>query len=236
MKSLLLSSTLIFLLLSANLLHAQNKVKPLKSTPDDSKQIEFKKSAAMEDHNYMMRWDVLVKQTGEKAPDFTIRHLNGKTFTLHEELKKGKPILLINGSYTCDISRDHIPEVAQLAHKYKKKISVYVVHTVEAHPSDMPSPYSISNEVWLSKLNVKAGIEAERPKTYLERRQLTSKWIVFLRIKPKVLVDNPDNTFWNTYGQAPNMAFLISPDEIISASQVFFEKEQMKKNIDRLLD
>lgn len=236
MKNLLLHSSLICLLLSANLLHAQKKEKSLKSTPDDAAQIDFIKSAAMEDHNYMMRWDILVKQPGEKAPDFTIRYISGKTFNLYEELEKGKPLLLVNGSYTCDIARDHIREVSDLARKYKKQVSVYVIHTVEAHPSDTPSPYSIEDKVWPSNLNVQAGIEARQPKTYLERRQLTAKWRNFLQIKPKLLVDNADNTFWKTYGQAPNMAFVISPDGVIVASQVFFEKEPMDGNIAELVD
>lgn len=233
MKNLLLKISLFLLLLSVQLLHAQKSLKP---TPDDSKQIVFKKSAAMEDQNFMMRWEMLVKPRGEKAPDFTIRNLKGKEFNLYEELKKGKPVLLINGSYTCDISRGHIQEVSELSRQYKKKISVYVIHTAEAHPSDMPSPYSISDQVWPSKLNVKDGIEAKRPRTYLERRQLTSKWKKTLHIKPEVLVDNPDNIFWRLYGQAPNMAFLISSDKVISASQVFFDKETMEKNIDQLVD
>lgn len=236
MKNLRRNSTLIFLLLTACLLHAQKHSRSLKPTPEDASPIVFKKSDAMEDHNYMMRWGIMVKPAGEKAPDFTIRHLNGKTFNLYNELKKGKPILLINGSYTCDVSRGHMEEVSALSRKYKKDVKVYVIHTVEAHPSDMPSPYSISNEVWPSKHNIRDGIAANRPRTYLERRTLTEKWINFLQIKPKVLVDDPDNAFWKLYGQAPNMAFLIGPDDIISASQIFFDREQMEKNIELLLD
>lgn len=232
MKNLRLNPYLLFLLLPTHLIQAQ----ALKSTPEDSKQIVFKKSDAMEDHNYMMRWELLVKPTGENAPDFTIRDLKGKPFNLYEELQKGKPVLLINGSYTCDISREHIEEVSEISRRYKKKVSVYVIHTVEAHPSDLPSPYSISDEVWPSKRNIQDGIEAQQPKTYLERRQLTAKWKKKLRIRPKILVDNSDNVFWRLYGQAPNMAFLIRPDKVISASQVFFDKEAMGKNIDQLVD
>lgn len=238
MKNLRRSSALIFLLLfvSVHLLSAQKKIKSLKPTPDDSKQLEFKKSDAMEDQNFMMRWEMLVKSAGEKAPDFTIRSLDGKVFKLSEELKKGKPIVLINGSYTCDIFRQHIQDVAELTQHYKKKVRVFVIHTIEAHPSDVPSPYSMSNQVWPSKLNIKDGIEAKKPKTYLERRQLTAQWINLFHIKNKVLVDSPDNTFWNLYGQAPNMAFLISPDDIIVESEVFFDKELMGQSIDKLVE
>ncbi len=144
--------------------------------------------------------------------------------------------MLVNGSYTCDISRGHIEEVTELTRSYRKKLSVYVIHTMEAHPSDVASPYSISNQVWPSKLNIKDGIEARRPKTYAERRQLTSKWVDLLSIEPEVLVDNPDNVFWTLYGQAPNMAFLIRPDGVISARQIFFEEKPMEKEIDKLLD
>lgn len=228
--------SLILLLCLPYVFHGQNKIRSLKPTADDKKRVEVSKSAAMVDHNYMMRWDILVKQPGEKAPDFTIRHTNGKTFNLYQELDKGKPILLVNGSYTCDISRDHIQEVTELARKYKKKVSVYVVHTVEAHPSDSPSPYSIEDKIWPSNLNVKAGIAAKQPKTYLERRQLSQKWRISQNIRSKVLVDDADNTFWIKYGQAPNMAFVISPDGIISASQVFFEKKEMESSIGELVD
>jgi hypothetical protein len=107
---------------------------------------------------------------------------------------------------------------------------------MEAHPSDVPSPYSISDRIWPSKINIKDGIAAKMPKTYLERRQLTSRWKKRFHIKPKVLVDNFDNAFWKLYGQAPNMAFLIGPDKVISASQVFFDKAVMEKNIEQLVD
>ncbi len=217
-------------------LFAQKKNASLAPTPEDSRPIVFKKSAAMQDDNFMMRWKFLVKKRGDKAPDFTIRYLNGKPFNLYEELQKGKPVLLVNGSYTCDISRGHIGEIADITHKYKKKLRVYIIHTIEAHPSDAPSPYSVSNKIWPSRLNVRDGIEAKSPKTYRERRELTSKWIEVLHIEPKVLVDSADNLFWNRYGQAPNMAFLISPEGKISASQIFFEEKPMEKEIDKLLD
>ncbi len=88
MKSLICKSLLPALFLTSLISHAQEMSKSLKPTADDARKIVFRKSAAMEDENFMMRWKFLVKQAGEKAPDFTIRYLNGDLFNLYKELKK----------------------------------------------------------------------------------------------------------------------------------------------------
>lgn len=221
---------------SLNSLLAQKRTNSLKSTPDDSKKVLFKKSDAMVDYNYMLRWEVLIKTSGELAPDFTIRHLSGKEFNLYQELEKGDPILLINGSYTCDISREQMDDISDLSRKYKRKLRVYLIHTIEAHPADMTSPYSISSDVWLSNFNHRDDVAADQPKTYRERRLLTQKWKHSSDIVPKILVDGPDNEFWNLYGQSPNMAFLIDTDSTISSSQILFDREPIEEDIGRLLD
>lgn len=221
---------------SVNALLAQKKTTSLKSTPDDSKEVLFKKSDAMVDYNYMLRWEVLLKPAGEVAPNFTIRHLSGKEFNLYKELEKGDPILLINGSYTCDISREQMDDISDLSRKYKRKLRVYLIHTVEAHPADMASPYSISSDVWISNFNLRDDVAAEQPKTYRDRRILTQKWKNSTKIAPKILVDDPDNEFWNLYGQSPNMAFLIGTDSTISSSQILFDRGPMEDDIGRLLD
>ena len=227
---------MILFSLSVNTLLAQKKTHALKPTPDDSREVLFKKSDAMVDYNYMLRWEVLIKSAGEVAPNFTIRYLNGKEFNLYQELEKGDPILLINGSYTCDISRQQMDDISALSRKYKRKLRVYLIHTVEAHPADMASPYSISSDVWLSNFNLRDDVAAEQPKTYRERRLLTQKWKNSIQTAARILVDDPDNEFWNLYGQSPNMAFLIDTDSTISSSQILFDRGPMEDEIGRLLD
>ncbi|QMW00174.1 hypothetical protein [Spirosoma foliorum] len=147
----------------------------------------------------------------------------GKKFTLSEVLAIKKPLLLISGSYTCDISRHNIADINALAGKYKDKVSIYMVYTIDAHPSDVASPYSKNNKIEIAPANVREHVEAQQPKTYGERKSLAKKWQQQNYILAPVLVDNPTNDFWLSFGQAPNMAYLIDPNGTVYFKQAWLK-------------
>ena len=170
-------------------------------------------------------------QKGDKIPNLTLYSLDGSKFTLSEALANGKPVLLITGSYTCDISRHNIPDINALAGKYKDKLSIYLVYTIDAHPSDVPSPYSKNNKVEIAQANVREHIEASQPKTYGERKTLAKKWQQQNYISAPVLVDNPTNDFWLSFGQAPNMAYLIEPGGSVYYKQAWLKYVSLDNSI-----
>src|SRR5688572_3892150 len=87
-------------------------------------------------------------QRGKYAADFTLYTAEGTPVNLRSELTKGKPVLLVAGSYTCPVYRRQMEQLNTIYDRYKDSISVYIVYTVEAHPITDPSPYS--GEVWVT--------------------------------------------------------------------------------------
>ncbi len=176
-------------------------------------------------------WESLGVLKGEKAPDFTLYSQEGRPFHLYEELKKGKPIVLINGSYTCDVSRANLPAIQSITERYKEDLDFYMIYTIEPHPSDSPSPYSENGETWISKNNIRDSVEAGQPKTYADRVELSLQWKTEYHIDSPVLVDSPDNTYWENFGQAPNMTYIIDPDGTVYYKQAWFRKEELQEHI-----
>ncbi|MBN7801999.1 hypothetical protein J0A67_14085 [Algoriphagus aestuariicola] len=140
--------------------------------------------------------------------------------------KHEKAILLISGSYTCDITRGNMEDIQSLFREFGSTVDIYLVNTLEAHPDDSPSPYSAEPEVWLAASNLRDSISAPQPKTMGERIRLADQWIKESNIQIPVLLDGPENRFWNFAGQAPNMAVLVE-NGIVVLKQPWFDYERM---------
>lgn len=55
----------------------------------------------------------------EMAPNFSLKDLQGHTFTLKE--KRGKPVLLVFGATWCPSCREEIPNIKEMFNTYEKK-------------------------------------------------------------------------------------------------------------------
>lgn len=146
--------------------------------------------------------------------------------------RRERPILLISGSYTCDVTRESMQLIDSLFSKFRRQVDIYLVNTLEAHPDDSPSPYSAEPEVWLARSNIKGGIAAPQPKTMEERSSLAEKWIKESDIKLPVLLDGPNNEFWNFVGQAPNMAVLVN-EGVVVLKQSWFDYEEINSTLEK---
>jgi len=105
-----------------------------------------------------------------------------------------------------------------------------IVYTLEAHPMDSVSPYS--NEEWPLKYSTdKEGNPVTQPSTYKERIDMAKKTIEDEGLNIPVLVDEMDNPIWCTYGQAPNIAYLIQTDGRIIVKQDWYDPEKMEEFI-----
>jgi hypothetical protein len=104
--------------------------------------------------------------------------------------------------------------------KYSEELHVVIVYIIEPHPSGSISPYS--DKEWpLSYSKDQEGNSIFQPQTYDERLVLAQKTIKEQGIECPVLVDEMDNPIWCTYGQAPNMAYLIRSDGKIIVKQIW---------------
>lgn len=188
--------------------------------------VQFQVSEAVMNN---MDFSPLGIQDGQKLEKIELHDLTGKTFQLKPV--KNRPLLLITGSYTCDVTRGNLPAINAMYHKYKDVADIYMVNTMEAHPQSSQSPYSAEPEPWHAQDNLIAGISAEQPRTLEERKELAERWIREQGITTPVLIDGPKNEFWNQAGQAPNMSILISGDGEVVLKQDWFEEKELEEAI-----
>lgn len=181
-------------------------------------------------------WDDLGYQVGDIVSDFVLYSEDGKQFRLSDELMKGRLVVLSGASYTCDISRGNFPAVRNLWKKYGRDVSFYVVYTTEAHPADVPSPYSPNGHIWIADANVRDKVEENQPTTYKERIELSRIFKSRNHVPLEVLVDSPNNYFWNNFGQAPNMIYVILPDGKVYFKQTWFEESEFDRHLGELLE
>ena len=86
-------------------------------------------------------------------------------------------------------------------------MATVLLYTVEAHPEGSDSPYTEGE--WISAKNKAANIHCAQPSTLDERIYLAQDLVLSLGGDLDCLVDDMDNTCWQTLGAAPNMGLLI---------------------------
>ena len=181
-------------------------------------------------------WEMLGYHQGDTVPDITLYSGEGQPFHLYAELHKGKPVMIINGSYTCDISRGNLPSINALSERVGKNIEVVMVYTIDAHPNDMMSPYSPDSDIWIPPNNIRDSISAQQPKTYGERVELSKAWIKENQIHVPVVIDKPDNEYWMEFGQAPNMCYIIDADGVVEYRQTWFDEKKLEEKIKHITE
>lgn len=177
-------------------------------------------------------WDSLGIPRGAKVPDITLFSPEGELFHLYEELHRGKPVVIFNASYTCDVSRSNLPKMERIVRRFENKAKFYVVYTIEPHPADTLSPYSGDNKIWIADKNVLDTIAADQPRTYGERVELAKQWRDKYHFESEIVIDSPDNYYWETFGQAPNMAYVIEPDGTVFYKQSWFRDKEFEVELD----
>jgi hypothetical protein len=153
---------------------------------------------------------VIEPKAGQPAIDFTLDSLDGKSISL-KEISSDKPIVIISASASCPIYRNVMFQVENLRKKYADKIKVLLIYTLEAHPAIDPSPYT-ENALgqWTLAVNVQDRILVRQPLDYAARQQIALAMADRYQLdRSSILVDDKDNSFWQSYGKFPNSLFLI---------------------------
>lgn len=148
-------------------------------------------------------------KAGETIPYFKLFGLNNDSLDMVIELKKGKHVLLINGSYTCPFFRRSVHFFDSIAAN-NKNISCFIIYSIEAHP-DYPYICPYTKEAWELNQNVNENIYIKQPRTYGERKQAARTMIIRTGAKIPVIMDGPGNEWLKNFGTMADMAYIITP-------------------------
>ncbi|MDX1962404.1 MAG: ankyrin repeat domain-containing protein [Pirellulales bacterium] len=177
-------------------------------------------------------FDNVGPQVGEQLPDLRLTTLKGEVQQLGAAWHSG-PALIVTSSFTCPKSRSRWPELAAIARKYEGKLNVVVVYVIEAHPVGSICPYKNVEDV--TPENHRDGILRKQPTTMEDRLELAQEFKRYLRIDVPIHVDPVDNRAWKALGAAPNIAFLVDKEGIVTARQGWFEGPALEKSIEEHL-
>jgi peroxiredoxin len=138
-------------------------------------------------------------QVGDRAPDFTLKTLDGSSQMQLATLNREKPVVLIFGSYTWPPFRREVPALNKLYEKYGDKVTFLVVYITEAHPSD----------VWQMQSNIKDSVVFASPKDETERASVAGSCVRKLGIKIPAVVDEFGNSTEQNYTAWPDRLYVI---------------------------
>ncbi|MFN0030977.1 MAG: hypothetical protein ACKVOR_02345 [Flavobacteriales bacterium] len=158
---------------------------------------------------------------GSLVNDFTLYDLEGNAFTLSESLAEGKPVLLVSSSYTCPVFRGKINVLNAIHDILGDQLTVAVIYTVEAHPTDV-SPYF--GYVNTGAANIEEEILYAQPTTYAERRIVLENMLAAENIAFPIFIDGTCNEWLEHFGPAPNIGYLIGTDGVVIAKHPWFHK------------
>jgi hypothetical protein len=170
-------------------------------------------------------------QQGDRAVDFTLSDVDGTEHTL-SALLATKPVLLVQGSWTCPRFQERRPGLETLQDKYGDDVHVVIVYNIEAHPPDgVPTPYH-------GKPRPREYSDKQQPKTLKER--IDNARPVAEASDALVLVDDlgpgRNNPVWCTYGTCASCSWLIDQQGNIVASHDWHDNESMDRSIAALLE
>ena len=164
-------------------------------------------------------WNTI--SVGDTMADFKLYDINGDSIILSDVLNSGKRVLMISGSYTCPIFRDHMTDLNAVSAQFGNDIECFVVYTVEAHPTGSPMPYS-------GNINP-TNPPYYQPQTYADRKFNLLDMIngvgtgsyIPVPINVPIYIDGSCNEWWDYYN-GPNNAYLIDTNGVLFAFHSWF--------------
>jgi Flp pilus assembly protein TadD/thiol-disulfide isomerase/thioredoxin len=144
---------------------------------------------------------------GLPAPEITLLRPGGGTLRLSS--LRGRPVLLVFGSYTCPQLRHGIPHVNRLHARYGGQVAFLMAYIREAHPR---------GEAWPSTINEREGISLLAARSGSEREGHAEACRRALEIPFEVLADGMGAEAEAAYGAFPSRAFVIDAGGTVTFS------------------
>lgn len=138
---------------------------------------------------------------GDLAPDFTLPTADGEgTITLSS--LRGRPVVLVFGSHTCNLFARDIPAVRKLWEETHEHAEFLLVYVREAHACDE----------WEMEDNHARGLIVTQPKSTEERAAAAQACVADFRLEMPTVVDRVDDWALRTYGGWPDRLYVIDAE------------------------
>ena len=135
---------------------------------------------------------------GTLAPDFALAQDGADTRVRLSEFR-GKPLVLVFGSYTCPKFRSQADTLNALYAKYLKSTAFLLVYIREAH----------ATEDWKSTANEREGIAQPAATTFQQKREYASACVRRLKIPYRAVVDGMDTQVEKQYQGWPSRVYVV---------------------------
>lgn len=140
---------------------------------------------------------------GDAAPDLTLASSDGSEEVKLSQFWKEKPLVLIFGSLTCDVSCEFSREILEIHRRFGEQVQLAYVYVREAHPKDgwvVAPRYSVIDD----------------PKTLAARIAAAARFETLTNYPFPILVDNLEDEAASRFGAWPNRFFVIETDGTIA--------------------
>jgi tetratricopeptide (TPR) repeat protein len=135
---------------------------------------------------------------GHAAPDVELRRPDGSAFPLSS--LRGRPLVLVLGSYTCPQLRHGVPDVNRLYERHRDHARFLLAYIREAHPE---------GEAWQSTVNRREGISLPEARSVPERAEHAALCRRELRIPYEAALDGLDGKAEAAFSAFPSRVFVI---------------------------
>lgn len=138
-------------------------------------------------------------QLEERAPDFTLKSVNGKETVQLSKVIGQKPVVLVLGNFTCGPFRGLYSGVEGMYYRYNKDVDFVMVYVREAHPTDG----------WKMESNTRVGVAVKQPTTLEERKAVAGQFCERLKTTMPFVVDEIDDPVGHAYSAMPGRFYVI---------------------------
>jgi thiol-disulfide isomerase/thioredoxin len=167
-------------------------------------------------------------EVGAEAPDFSLPTLDGME-TVRLSSRRGRPVVLFFGSYTCPPFRRQMPSMNALYEPFRNRADFLFVYVEEAHATD----------AWPSKSNTTDGVLFTSPRRMEERVRIGELCASRMAIPFPILVDGIEDEVGRAYRAWPTRVYAIDKDGRVAFKSrpgpFGFEADEIRPALTRLL-
>jgi tetratricopeptide (TPR) repeat protein len=139
---------------------------------------------------------------GALAPVVEVERMNGAGRVQLPAVERGRPAVLIFGSYTCPFFRSAAPVLEKLSAQYSSQAAFLLVYIREAHAGDQ----------WQSTINEREHISLTPAANRDQKNEHAQMCVRNLRLSFPAAVDGMDGAAEKAYSAWPSRVYVVRPD------------------------